>query len=102
MPEIYIPILPEGTKIMSSKHSVLRQFGYIPQNSSVKGIYCTHMVSTYSQLVNLTHFIGGNMSIKNAVYAQSGGVTAVINASACGVIQAAETLPPSNWDRVRR
>ncbi len=29
------------------------------------------------------------MSKKNAFYAQSGGVTAVINASACGVIQAA-------------
>ena len=30
------------------------------------------------------------MSIKNAFYAQSGGVTAVINASACGVIQTAK------------
>jgi ATP-dependent phosphofructokinase / diphosphate-dependent phosphofructokinase len=30
---------------------------------------------------------GDNMGIKNAIYAQSGGVTAVINASACGVIQ---------------
>ncbi len=29
------------------------------------------------------------MTIKNAFYAQSGGVTAVINASACGVIEAA-------------
>ena len=29
------------------------------------------------------------MSVKNAFYAQSGGVTAVINASACGVIQTA-------------
>ncbi|KTD47193.1 6-phosphofructokinase [Legionella rubrilucens] len=29
------------------------------------------------------------MSVKNAIYAQSGGVTAVINASACGVIQTA-------------
>ncbi|WP_298449738.1 6-phosphofructokinase [uncultured Marinobacter sp.] len=29
------------------------------------------------------------MAIKNAFYAQSGGVTAVINASACGVIQTA-------------
>ncbi len=29
------------------------------------------------------------MTIKNAFYAQSGGVTAVINATACGVIQAA-------------
>ena len=27
------------------------------------------------------------MSLKNAFYAQSGGVTSVINASACGVIQ---------------
>ncbi|MFT7127839.1 MAG: 6-phosphofructokinase, partial [Pseudoalteromonas tetraodonis] len=27
------------------------------------------------------------MTLKNAFYAQSGGVTAVINASACGVIQ---------------
>ena len=27
--------------------------------------------------------------IKNAFYAQSGGVTAVINASACGVIETA-------------
>ena len=29
------------------------------------------------------------MTRKNAFYAQSGGVTAVINASACGVIQTA-------------
>jgi 6-phosphofructokinase 1 len=31
--------------------------------------------------------------MKNAIYAQSGGVTAVINASACGVIQAARSSP---------
>jgi 6-phosphofructokinase len=31
--------------------------------------------------------------IKNAIYAQSGGVTAVINASACGVIQTARLYP---------
>ncbi len=31
--------------------------------------------------------------IKNAIYAQSGGVTAVINASACGVIQTALQYP---------
>lgn len=30
---------------------------------------------------------------KNAIYAQSGGVTAVINASACGVIQTARRYP---------
>ena len=29
------------------------------------------------------------MTRKNAFYAQSGGVTAVINASACGVLQTA-------------
>ena len=33
------------------------------------------------------------MSVKNALYAQSGGVTAVINASACGVIQTARLHP---------
>lgn len=33
------------------------------------------------------------MSVKNAIYAQSGGVTAVINASACGVIQTARKYP---------
>jgi 6-phosphofructokinase 1 len=33
------------------------------------------------------------MSVKNAMYAQSGGVTAVINASACGVIQTARKHP---------
>ena len=32
-------------------------------------------------------------SIKNAIYAQSGGVTAVINASACAVIQTARNYP---------
>jgi 6-phosphofructokinase len=32
-------------------------------------------------------------SPRNALYAQSGGVTAVINASACGVIQAARKAP---------
>ncbi|MBA2657912.1 MAG: 6-phosphofructokinase [Tatlockia sp.] len=33
------------------------------------------------------------MSVKNAIYAQSGGVTAVINASACAVIQTARQYP---------
>lgn len=33
------------------------------------------------------------MAAKNAFYAQSGGVTAVINASACGVIEAARRHP---------
>jgi 6-phosphofructokinase len=33
------------------------------------------------------------MIIKNAIYAQSGGVTAVINASACGVLQTARLHP---------
>jgi 6-phosphofructokinase len=33
------------------------------------------------------------MSAKNAFYAQSGGVTAVINASACGVIETARQHP---------
>ncbi|MCI0447345.1 diphosphate--fructose-6-phosphate 1-phosphotransferase, partial [bacterium] len=33
------------------------------------------------------------MSLKNAFYAQSGGVTAVINASACGLLQAAKQYP---------
>ncbi|CEG56184.1 6-phosphofructokinase [Legionella fallonii] len=33
------------------------------------------------------------MAVKNAIYAQSGGVTAVINASACGVIQTARIYP---------
>jgi ATP-dependent phosphofructokinase / diphosphate-dependent phosphofructokinase len=33
------------------------------------------------------------MAPKNALYAQSGGVTAVINASACGVIEAARAHP---------
>lgn len=33
------------------------------------------------------------MSVKNALYAQSGGVTAVINASACGLIEAARAQP---------
>lgn len=33
------------------------------------------------------------MTIKNAIYAQSGGVTSVINASACAVIQTAKLYP---------
>jgi len=33
------------------------------------------------------------MTVKNAFYAQSGGVTAVINSSACGVIQTARKHP---------
>jgi 6-phosphofructokinase 1 len=33
------------------------------------------------------------MAVKNAFYAQSGGVTAVINASACGVIETARKNP---------
>jgi 6-phosphofructokinase 1 len=33
------------------------------------------------------------MTAKNAFYAQSGGVTAVINASACGVIETARKHP---------
>ncbi len=34
-----------------------------------------------------------NSTVRNAFYAQSGGVTAVINASACGVIQTARKHP---------
>lgn len=33
------------------------------------------------------------MTLRNAFYAQSGGVTAVINASACGVIETARQHP---------
>jgi len=33
------------------------------------------------------------MTIRNALYAQSGGVTAVINASAAGVIETARKYP---------
>ncbi len=33
------------------------------------------------------------MTVKNAFYAQSGGVTAVLNASACGVIETARRYP---------
>ena len=33
------------------------------------------------------------MTVRNAFYAQSGGVTAVINASACGVLEAAREFP---------
>jgi 6-phosphofructokinase len=33
------------------------------------------------------------MAAKNAFYAQSGGVTAVINATACGLIQEARRHP---------
>jgi len=38
-------------------------------------------------------FEGIIMTVKNAFYAQSGGVTAVINASACGVIETARQHP---------
>ena len=34
-----------------------------------------------------------SLTARNAIYAQSGGVTAVINASACGVIQTARQNP---------
>ena len=44
-------------------------------------------------LYYLAHNAALNMPKKNAFYAQSGGVTAVINASACGVIQAAKVEP---------
>src|SRR5277367_4055913 len=37
--------------------------------------------------------LGGLMTRKNAFYAQSGGVTAVINASACGLIETARRYP---------
>ncbi|HEX3603093.1 MAG TPA: 6-phosphofructokinase [Steroidobacteraceae bacterium] len=37
--------------------------------------------------------MGGMVGKKNAFYAQSGGVTAVINASACGLIEAARRHP---------
>jgi 6-phosphofructokinase len=33
------------------------------------------------------------MAVRNAFYAQSGGVTAVINASACSVVQTARQYP---------
>lgn len=44
------------------------------------------------QLWSVDNFFQG-MIMKNAIYAQSGGVTAVINASACGVIQTAKQYP---------
>jgi 6-phosphofructokinase len=37
--------------------------------------------------------VGGSVAKKNAFYAQSGGVTAVINASACGLIETARRHP---------
>ncbi len=37
------------------------------------------------------------MTVKNAFYAQSGGVTAVINATACGLIQEARRHPEKIW-----
>jgi 6-phosphofructokinase 1 len=40
-------------------------------------------------LGDLLKLVEVTMAIKNAFYAQSGGVTAVINASACGVLQTA-------------
>jgi ATP-dependent phosphofructokinase / diphosphate-dependent phosphofructokinase len=48
--------------------------------------------------VNISYIIkqnclGSHMTIKNAFYAQSGGVTSVINATACGVIQTAKLYP---------
>ena len=41
------------------------------------------------------------MAVKNAFYAQSGGVTAVINTTACGLIQEARRHPERN-KRVER
>ena len=46
-----------------------------------------------SQLLSQAHRGTHNMSARNAFYAQSGGVTAVINASACGVIETARKHP---------
>lgn len=40
------------------------------------------------------------MAIKNAFYAQSGGVTAVINASAAGVLETARAHPNKNWNSI--
>jgi 6-phosphofructokinase len=37
--------------------------------------------------------VGGSVAKKNAFYAQSGGVTSVINASACGLIETARRHP---------
>jgi hypothetical protein len=42
------------------------------------------------------------MTAKNAFYAQSGGVTAVINATACGLIQEARRHPEKNRESVCR
>jgi 6-phosphofructokinase len=39
------------------------------------------------------------MTVKNAFYAQSGGVTAVINTTACGLIQEARQHPEKNRER---
>ncbi len=53
-------------------------------------VYSYNLTSAFSMI-----FLGKGvfMSIKNAIYAQSGGVTSVINASACGVIQTARAHP---------
>src|SRR5690554_3910825 len=44
-------------------------------------------------LTDVSHQLGASMTVKNAFYAQSGGVTAVINASAAGVIETARQHP---------
>ncbi len=41
----------------------------------------------------MTRKTSKSSTIRNAFYAQSGGVTAVINASACGVIETAMKYP---------
>src|SRR5260370_14505232 len=48
---------------------------------------CSPWVVVATAIISQTGSYGGLM--KNAFYAQSGGVTAVINASACGVIETA-------------
>src|SRR5690242_5996886 len=60
-----------------------------PQIKSAKEKACRRYDEHSTRIDKDSNYQGRNMAAKNAFYAQSGGVTAVINASAAGVIETA-------------
>src|SRR5690625_536006 len=87
IPRMWICIsLPESAGVLSSAinaQSTGRAKGGLREDPCVSRRFSVSCAPDPPRLRNSV------MSIKNAFYAQSGGVTAVINASACGVIETA-------------
>ena len=71
----------------------MNRAGIVPKGSTREQHNMKPAVICYIMPRSKSSASGVSMATKNAFYAQSGGVTAVINASACGVIETARKHP---------